>query len=120
MASVLWVTLPYTPVNSSSGFFFSFVRKKRPYVHIFSPTTRKQFLSFVEEIDSFLGIGLLQAPSIVIPSLVQRLVVKREALRKEKKWDKADEVRRQLFEMGWIVEDASSGTQLKPRESQSS
>jgi cysteinyl-tRNA synthetase len=60
--------------------------------------------------DEVLGLSLRDAKSIVqkqekVPSVVQKLLDEREALRKEKKFTEADKIREKILEMGFKVED---------------
>lgn len=48
-----------------------------------------------------------------IPSEIKQLIAKRDRLRKEKKFSEADEVRRQIEEAGYNVEDTPTGVNLK-------
>ena len=53
-------------------------------------------------------------PEYVIPQNVQTLISKREAARKANDWEAADDLRQQIHELGWIVEDMADGSQCKP------
>ena len=50
-----------------------------------------------------------------IPIEVKKLVELREKLRKQKKWQEADQVRKRVEKFGWQVEDTSKGPKLKPK-----
>ena len=43
---------------------------------------------------------------------VKKLLEKRDSLRKEKKWVEADEVRKEIEDKGWLVEDTPEGPKL--------
>ena len=70
-------------------------------------------------IDDILGLGLknLGGKSITekIPQQIQQLVVKREQLRSEKKFSESDDVRKQIEAQGYVIEDSSSGTQIRKK-----
>jgi cysteinyl-tRNA synthetase len=51
-----------------------------------------------------------------VPEEIRRLIEKREELRKEKKWQEADEIRRKINKKGWTVEDALGGTKIIKNE----
>jgi cysteinyl-tRNA synthetase len=53
-------------------------------------------------------------PEYVIPQNVQTLVSKREAARKANDWEVADDLRQQIYELGWIVGDLANGSHCKP------
>jgi len=60
--------------------------------------------------------GKLSAKSTVIPDTVSarvnRLIEERVNCRKEKKWQQADEIRKKLAELGVILEDTQTGTDV--------
>jgi len=69
--------------------------------------------------DVFLGLSLIEPPEEVIPqdaSLlpeeVQKLVYERDLARGARDFKKADDIRYQLLERGYRVEDSPSGTLL--------
>lgn len=47
-----------------------------------------------------------------LPEDVRLLVIAREEMREEKKWDKADELRNEIKEKGYLVEDTSDGPKI--------
>ena len=65
--------------------------------------------------DQVLGLRLSHVSRITyhVPEEVEELIMKREELRKEKKWEEADEVRKQIEAMGYWVEDTEVGAKLK-------
>ena len=67
--------------------------------------------------DEVLGLGMskLKSKNFEIPEEVAILVKDREDARKNKKWDKSDELRDKLSDMGWLVEDESFGSKLKKK-----
>jgi len=66
-------------------------------------------------IDSLLGIGLVQitGAAVAVPPEIQELVAKREILRQQKQFAKADEVRKEIENNGWVVEDLPGGSAIK-------
>jgi cysteinyl-tRNA synthetase len=64
--------------------------------------------------DEVLGLQLgTTEEKEIIPEEIQRLSSRREELRIEKKFGEADEVRKQIEEKGFTVEDSSSGALLR-------
>ena len=65
---------------------------------------------------SFKGSGTLTVKGAVIPSTVNarvnRLIEERVNCRKEKKWQKADEIRKKLAALGVTLEDTKTGTDI--------
>jgi cysteinyl-tRNA synthetase len=78
-----------------------------------SPSAR---LLFARSADEVLGLSLGTAMMpVTIPSSVQELAQKRHELRKAGKWQEADEVRKELENKGYIVEDTTDGFRILPR-----
>ena len=65
------------------------------------------------EFDKALGLGLIKTKEDDIPEGIKTLIEKREALRKEKKWDEADKVRIELESQGYKVKDTKEGSRVK-------
>ncbi len=67
--------------------------------------------------DEVLGLGLAKTPKLQeskTPSEVLTLVDQREKLRKEGKFEEADEVRKKIGEKGYEIEDTPEGAKVKP------
>lgn len=67
------------------------------------------------DFDKVFGLELDKIKKITIPKEVKNLVQLREQYRKEKKWQKADEVRKEIQKMGYQVEDTKKGPVIKIR-----
>lgn len=69
------------------------------------------------EWDQVLGLNLLQAAKSKqqIPKEIEKLIDKREELRKEEKWREADALRVKIEEKGFMVEDTIKGTVVRNR-----
>lgn len=69
------------------------------------------------DFDEVLGLSLRQETrdkrQADIPKEIQLLIDKREKLRKDKKFNEADEVRKEIEAKGFRIEDTSSGTTTK-------
>lgn len=67
--------------------------------------------------DEVLGLDLAKTSVFEekIPDSVQKLVDKREILRKEGRFKQADELRKQIERLGFLVEDAPEGVRVKKR-----
>ena len=48
-----------------------------------------------------------------IPAEIMQLVEERQKARKEKQWQRSDELRKALFEKGYTVEDSPTGANVK-------
>jgi cysteinyl-tRNA synthetase len=65
--------------------------------------------------DSVLGLRLdqLKLPEDApVPKEIMELANKREQLRKERKWEEADQVRREILKKGYAIEDNPSGPKI--------
>jgi len=75
-------------------------------------------LATVLDFDKVLGFNLAKVikknSRLKIPSKILMMAKKREKFRKEKEWQKADELRRKIEELGYKLEDTEEGTKIKP------
>jgi len=69
----------------------------------------------IERIDEVFGLALLKKEEIKIPREIQKLADEREKARKEKNWKKADELRDEIREKGYILEDTSEGVNVRKK-----
>ena len=67
--------------------------------------------SSVNALFGSMGLSLL-ASSDEVDETSKALVSSRDAARSEKNWAEADRLRDELVNLGWVVEDSSSGTQI--------
>jgi len=65
------------------------------------------------EFDRILGLDLDKIKEIKIPAGIKELAEKREKYRKEKNWEKADQIRKEIEKLGFKVEDTSQGADIK-------
>lgn len=65
----------------------------------------------IQKIDSVLGV--CKPIEEVIPQEVLELVAARQQARKDKQWQRSDEIRAQLLQKGYSVEDSSNGARIK-------
>ncbi len=79
----------------------------------FGKKNAKEVLSAVEWADEVLGLKLTEKKEEKIPAEIQNLLAERESARKEKDFAQADEIRKKISEMGWIIEDSPSGPRVK-------
>jgi len=73
-------------------------------------------LNFLEEVESVFSLGLSEKKEIKIPQKVRNLIKQREEYREEEKWEKADEVRKQIEELGFLIKDTSSGPEISRKD----
>jgi len=65
------------------------------------------------DFDRIFGLGLERVKRIKIPQEIKELVKIREEYRKEGEFEKADEIRKKIKEMGYWIEDTKEGPRIK-------
>ena len=73
----------------------------------------KGALSALEKIDTILGV--MNNTNIEVNENIQELIKERNKARLEKDWEKADKMRKQLDEMGIMLDDTPGGTVWKKK-----
>ena len=68
--------------------------------------------SLLLEFDKVLGLNLREVKKLKIPSEIIELSRKRELLRKQKKWEESDEIRKKIESKGYKLEDTGEGTKV--------
>lgn len=76
------------------------------------PANKKKTLM---EFDEVLGLGIGKSVKKEIPEGVLRLAEEREIYRKNKDWQKSDELRNKILDLGYIINDTASGYNLKSK-----
>ena len=77
-----------------------------------SPKAKSQLLL---GFDKVFGLSLDQVKPAIVPKKVKDLAQLREQYRKEKQWQKADEIRKKIQELGYQVEDSKEGPIVRTR-----
>jgi cysteinyl-tRNA synthetase len=69
------------------------------------------------DFDRVLGLGLdnIKKEKIEVPAEVEKLVKERETARADKNWQKADELRDKISDLGFIVEDTAGGAKIEKK-----
>ena len=70
-------------------------------------------LNAIKEMDKVLGLGLLEKEKIKILPKIKKLAQEREKARKNKDWQKADELRKEIEKSGYKIEDTEKGPIFK-------
>lgn len=67
--------------------------------------------------DRVLGLDLAQdvGVAIEVPGEIKSLLFERQLAREAKNWAKSDELRKQIEERGWTIEDTKEGQKAEPR-----
>ncbi|MEM0465934.1 MAG: cysteine--tRNA ligase [Candidatus Pacearchaeota archaeon] len=66
----------------------------------------------IEKMDSVLGLDLLKKEEIEIPDEVKKLIKEREDARKKKDFKKSDELRNEIKNLGFKIDDTKEGTKV--------
>jgi cysteinyl-tRNA synthetase len=72
-------------------------------------------LETVRKMDEIFGLKLLEGDDTKIPVKIKKLADERQNSRKEKDWNRSDELRGELEKEGWIVKDTKEGYQLEKK-----
>jgi len=70
-------------------------------------------LDLLFEFDRVLGLGLNEVKEEIIPKEITELVKQREQARQDKDFQKSDELRKQIEEKGYSIEDVSEGFRIR-------
>ena len=93
--------------------FFEWLRKTNAQIDDNS-LEDKDIISAVKFLEKFNTVFDLLIEKPDIPTAITNLMKEREEARKTKDWAKADSIRDQIMELGWIIEDLADGFKLKP------
>jgi cysteinyl-tRNA synthetase len=59
------------------------------------------------------GVPVWTGDISIIPEEIMKTIKERNEARKNKEWDKSDELRKKIEEKGWLVEDSGEKTIIK-------
>ncbi len=74
--------------------------------------SRREKRKLILKFDEVLGLNLKNIKFSPAPPEIIELAGKREKLRKEQKWNDADQIRREIEKLGWIVKDTKIGPEI--------
>lgn len=69
--------------------------------------------ALITDFDKVFGLNLAKIKTEKIPAIVLKLAKEREICRKEKKFAEADELRKKIKSLGWLIEDTATGSKLE-------
>jgi cysteinyl-tRNA synthetase len=78
-----------------------------------SPEDAREILKRLSEIDEVFNFIFWKRLEEKIPKEILKLVKEREGFRKTGQWQKADEIRKKIKQMGYWVEDTKKGPKIK-------
>lgn len=73
--------------------------------------TRK--IKTIAEMDKVFGLDLLKKEKLEIPREIQKIIEEREQARKNKDFQKSDDLREKIKSLGYSIEDAADGPKVK-------
>jgi len=73
----------------------------------------KETLLFLKQIDKIFNFIFWPKTKETIPDELLRLTEQRQEYRKEGNWRKADEIREEVKQMGWLIDDTKDGPKFK-------
>ena len=69
-------------------------------------------IKIIKKMDEVFGLDLLKREKLLIPSDVKKLIDEREKYRKNKNWQKADDLRNRIRDLGFKLDDTDEGPKL--------
>jgi cysteinyl-tRNA synthetase len=102
-------------VSAALGKIFDLVKEINKFLDEgdFSSQDAEKTSALIDRFDSVLGI--LKREEITLDEKVVELIQKRNQARKDKKWEEADKIRKEIEALGIILEDTSGGTKWKKK-----
>jgi len=103
-------------LNTPGAFalLFTLVRQGNQALDADDDATVSTMLATVREIAGAVGLELAEArPAVSLDDDAEALARQRDDARNAKEWDRADRLRAQIEEMGYVVEDTAKGTQIR-------
>jgi cysteinyl-tRNA synthetase len=102
-------------ISHSLAALFDFVREVNGLMDgaLLSKSEREEVLLLLKRFNAVLDILDFSDQEPEIPADVKRLFDLRLQARKEKNWSGADQLRQQILETGYIIEDSPTGARLK-------
>ncbi|MBW2982449.1 cysteine--tRNA ligase [Candidatus Woesearchaeota archaeon] len=98
-------------ISGALAAIFEFMTSINKIINDISHNDAKKIKEMMMKFDSVLGI--MQHEKVKVSDEIKKLVEEREKARKEKDWEKADKIRDELKEKGYVVEDSSAGPRIK-------
>jgi cysteinyl-tRNA synthetase len=92
---------------------FELVRRANPLLGDGDAGAAAPLAAAVLEITGALGLEL-HSGSGKVPEAIQELARQRDAARAAKDWARADALREQIVDAGYVVEDTPAGTEVRP------
>ncbi|MGC8651067.1 MAG: cysteine--tRNA ligase [Minisyncoccia bacterium] len=91
------------------------INQSQKNINQFSLKDLKNIYQSMLFFDKILGLNFEKIKLIKITNPLRKLIAEREISRQNKDWSQADEIRKQIEQLGYTIKDTSFGPQLKPR-----
>ena len=101
-------------ISAALGFLFESIRETNRAMDRgeLDAASAKAWLNWWERVNSVLALEIETA--VVLPADVAQLAEQRENARREKNWERSDELRDRILELGWETRDTKDGQKLAP------
>lgn len=102
-------------ISAAMAALFEFIRMVHTEIKSEKVGVKEAMLALnaLSELDQVLGI--MQREAYEVPHDVQQMFEERQKARKDKNWALADELRGKIDALGFVIEDSSSGSCVKPK-----
>lgn len=98
---------------------FDFIRETNKAMdeNKLSKKNAKEIISAFLDMDKVLGLGLKEQlkKKQAVPKYILELLKKREQLRRQRRFEEADRIRKEILEQGYIIEDTPKGPKAKKK-----
>jgi cysteinyl-tRNA synthetase len=103
-------------ISAALGFLFESIRETNRAMdeNKLDAASATAWLSWWERINTVLDLE--PETEIAAPAEVAQLAKEREKARRDKNWERSDELRNRIFALGWEVRDTKGGQKLTPRD----
>ena len=77
-----------------------------------NPIKSKKFAELLRKFDQVLGVKIDEKEEIELPKEIEDIIEERKQARTDKDWNKSDELRDKLFDLGYVVKDTKNGMEV--------
>ncbi len=77
-----------------------------------NPIKSKKFAELLRKFDQVLGVKIDEKEEIELPKEIEDIIEERKQARTDKDWNKSDELRDKLFDLGYVVKDTKNGIEV--------
>ena len=77
-----------------------------------NPIKSKKYAELLRKFDQVLGVKIDEKEEIELPKEIEDIIEERKQARTDKDWNKSDELRDKLFDLGYVVKDTKNGMEV--------